>query len=90
MSVKISNTIFNCDMNNKRQIVVVGGLPTKVGGSSLERRKNWRSLVANFVSGLDVKESSRSLYTRTITQYFKWLQDEGKDINSLTRADILE
>lgn len=77
-------------MNNKRQIVVVGGLPTKVGGSSLERRKNWRSLVANFVSGLDVKESSRSLYTRTITQYFKWLQDEGKDINSLTRADILE
>ena len=77
-------------MNNKRQIVVVGGLPTKVGGSSLERRKNWRSLVANFVSGLDVKESSRSLYTRTITQYFKWLQDEGKEINSPSRADILE
>lgn len=77
-------------MANKRQIVVVGGLPTKVGGSVLEQRKTWRSLVANFVSGMDVKESSRSLYTRTITQYFNWLQDEGKDINSLTRADILE
>ena len=77
-------------MANKRQIVVVGGLPTKVGGSVLEQRKTWRSLVANFVSGLDVKESSRSLYTRTITQYFNWLQDEGKDINTLTRADILE
>lgn len=77
-------------MANKRQIVVVGGLPTKVGGSVLEQRKTWRSLVANFVSGLDVKESSRSLYTRTITQYFNWLQEEGKDINTLTRADILE
>lgn len=77
-------------MANKRQIVVVGGLPTKVGGSVLEQRKTWRSLVANFVSGMDVKESSRSLYTRTITQYFNWLQEEGKDINSLTRADILE
>lgn len=77
-------------MANKRQVVVVGGLPTKVGGSILEQRKTWRSLVANFVSGLDVKESSRSLYTRTITQYFNWLQEEGKDINALTRADILE
>lgn len=77
-------------MSNKRQVVVVGGLPTKVGGSVLEQRKTWRSLVANFVSGLDVKESSRSLYTRTITQYFNWLQEEGKDINALTRADILE
>lgn len=77
-------------MANKRQIVVVGGLPTKVGGSVLEQRKTWRSLVANFVSGLDVKESSRSLYTRTITQYFNWLQEDGKDINTLTRADILE
>lgn len=77
-------------MANKRQIIVVGGLPTKVGGSVLEQRKTWRSLVANFVSGLDVKESSRSLYTRTITQYFNWLQEEGKDINTLTRADILE
>ena len=77
-------------MANKRQIAVVGGLPTKVGGSVLEQRKTWRSLVANFVSGLDVKESSRSLYTRTITQYFNWLQEEGKDINTLTRADILE
>lgn len=77
-------------MANNRQLVVVGGLPTKVGGSVLEQRRTWRSLIANFVSGLDVKESSRSLYTRTITQYFNWLKVEGKDINTLTRADILE
>jgi integrase/recombinase XerC/integrase/recombinase XerD len=46
--------------------------------------------VANFVSGLDVKQSSRDLYTRTITQYFVWLQNEHKIIDKLTRADILE
>ena len=77
-------------MNNKRNIVVVGGLPVKVGGSVMEQRKTWRSLVANFVSSLDVKESSRGLYTRTITQYFNWLQESGRDINTLTRTDILE
>lgn len=77
-------------MANKRQIVVVGGLPTKAGGSVLEQRRSWRSLVANFISTLDVKESSRTLYTRTITQYFNWLQETGRNINTLTRTDILE
>jgi integrase/recombinase XerC/integrase/recombinase XerD len=77
-------------MANNRAIVVVGGIPTKAGGSLVEQRKSWRSVVANFVSGLDVKQSSRDLYTRTITQYFVWLQNEHKIIDKLTRADILE
>lgn len=76
--------------NNSRAVVKVGGVLTKVGGSALEQRRTWRSVVANFVSGLDVKESSRSLYTRTITQYFHWLQEQGKVVDQLTRADILE
>lgn len=77
-------------MANARQLVVVGGMPTKVGGSALEQRKSWRSLVANFIASLDVKESSRKLYTRTITQYFHWLYEQGKVIDQLTRLDILE
>lgn len=77
-------------MATKRAVVIVGGLPTKVGGSQLEQRRTWRSLVANFISTLDVKESSRSLYTRTITQYFNWLKESGKHIDTLTRTDILE
>lgn len=77
-------------MANKRAIVVVGGVPTKVGGSIMEQRKTWRSLVANFISSLQVKQSSRSTYVRTITPYFNWLQETGRDINTLTRIDILE
>ena len=77
-------------MASTRAIVVVGGVPTKVGGTQLEQRRNWRSIVANFVSSLDCKESSRKLYTRTITQYFNWIQETGRDINLLTRVDILE
>lgn len=51
---------------------------------------DWRGVIATFVAAQDVKESSRSLYTRTLTQYFKWIQEQGKVINLLTRQDILE
>ena len=43
-----------------------------------------------FIAGQDVKESSRSLYTRTISQYFLWIEKTGRRLNSLTREDILE
>lgn len=77
-------------MYNTREIVVVAGLPTQVGGSIIEQRNNWRGLVANFISSMDVKESSRVLYTRTISQYFYWLQETGRDINTITRNEILQ
>ena len=51
---------------------------------------DWRSVVAMFIAGQDVKESSRSLYTRTISQYFLWIEKTGRRLNSLTREDILE
>jgi integrase/recombinase XerD len=51
---------------------------------------DWRSVVAKFISGLDVRESSRSLYTRTLSQYFLWIEKTGRDLNSLSREDILE
>ena len=77
-------------MANKRQIVVVGGLPVKAGGSVMEQGRTWRSAVANFITTMDVKESSRALYTRTITQFFNWVEETGKVIKDLTRQDILE
>lgn len=73
-------------MAQSRAIVKVGGQAVKAGTDS------WRGVVASFISSQDVKESSRSLYTRTLTQYFRWLE-ETKRINnflSLTRQDILE
>lgn len=50
----------------------------------------WRSVVAMFIAGQDVKESSRSLYTRTLSQYFLWVERTSRRLNDLTREDILE
>lgn len=51
---------------------------------------DWRSVVAKFISGQDVKESSRSLYTRTLSQYFLWVEKTRRTLNNLSREDILE
>lgn len=73
-------------MNSSRAIVRVGG--QAVAAST----ENWRGVVASFITTQDVKESSRSLYTRTLTQFFSWLEATGRINNfaSLTRQDILE
>ena len=55
-------------MSNKkvnREIVVVQGREVRVG-----KTDDWRGLVATFISAQDVKESSRKLYTRTLSQFF--------------------
>jgi len=46
--------------------------------------------VATFVAAQDVKESSRTLYTRTLSQFFLWVEQERKSLQLLTRTDILE
>lgn len=73
-------------MKSSRAIVRVGG--REVTASS----KDWRGVVASFISTQDVKESSRNLYTRTLTQYFSWLENTGRinNVDKLTRQDILE
>ena len=73
-------------MEHGRAIVKVGGQAVKAGTDS------WRGVVASFISVQDVKESSRSLYTRTLTQYFNWLQQTGRleRFLTLTRQDVLE
>lgn len=71
---------------NERAIVKVAGQSVRVGTDS------WRGLIATFIATQDVKESSRTLYTRTLTQYFNWLSNTGRleRFLTLTRQDILE
>jgi integrase/recombinase XerC/integrase/recombinase XerD len=68
-----------------RMIVRVHGSDTRVGNTN-----SWRGLVATFIASQDVKESSRNLYTRTISQFFIWVESNSKDFLTLTRQDILE
>ena len=83
-----SNTKSNGSKGSKstsRALVVVQGKEVRVGNTN-----NWRGLVATFIASQDVRESSRKLYTRTLSQYFVWMEQEGKSLSLLTRQDVLE
>lgn len=68
-----------------RAIVKVQGKAVRVGNTT-----DWRGLVATFVSSQDVKESSRQLYNRTLSQFFNWVETTGRNLNSMSRVDVLE
>ena len=68
-----------------RSLVVVQGKGVEIGSN-----KGWRDLVASFISSQDVSESSRKLYTRTLSLFFVWMERERKILNSLSRKDVLE
>ena len=70
---------------SSRALVVVQGKAVKVGNTN-----SWRGLVATFVASQDVRESSRKLYTRTLSQYFVWIEEAKKSLPTLTRKDVLE
>lgn len=71
--------------SSSRAVVRVQGKEVRVGNTN-----DWRGLVATFISSQDVKESSRALYTRTLSQYFLWIEQSGKALINLTRQDVLE
>ena len=70
---------------SSRAIVRVQGKDVKVGTTT-----NWRGLVATFVAAQDVKQSSRDLYNRTLSQFFKWVEDTNRSLSTMSRVDILE
>lgn len=70
---------------SSRALVVVHGKEVRVGNTN-----NWRGLVATFITSQDVRESSRKLYTRTLSQYFVWMEQQKKSLPLLTRQDVLE
>ena len=84
------------DHNNTRGLVRVAGkeisVPTiyTTGLQNISHIADWRVLVALFISSQDVKESSRSLYSRTLSQFFLWVESSQRDLNTLQRSDILE
>lgn len=80
-----SSNDSNSSKNSSRALVMVQGKEVRVGNTN-----SWRGLVATFIASQDVRESSRKLYTRTLSQYFLWMERERKNINSLTRQDVLE
>jgi integrase/recombinase XerC/integrase/recombinase XerD len=82
---KIGKLIIK-DMTQTREIVKIGGEAIAATGKG----GDWKAILAFFVATQDVKESSRSLYARTLKLFFEWVESKGKAIDDLTRTDILE
>ncbi len=53
-------------------------------------KEDIQNLLEAFLSGLDVKESSRKLYGRTLKQFFTWIEHTGRNLSELTKADATE
>ena len=78
-------TVRSHGVGTSRTLIRVHGKEVRVGST-----KDWRGLVATFIASQDVKESSRGLYNRTLSQYFVWMERAGKALINLTRQDVLE
>lgn len=48
-----------------------------------------QSLIETFITSQDIKESSRSVYRRTLGLFFEWVALGDKPLSELTGADIL-
>ena len=72
---------------SSRRLVKVAGIEVT---PSLQSLQDWRGIVAYFVGYQDVKESSRKLYAKTLSQFFLWVEKTGRDLSQMTRTDILE
>ncbi len=72
---------------SSRRLVKVAGIEVT---PSLQSLQDWRGVVAYFIGYQDVKESSRKLYAKTLSQFFLWVEKTGRDLSQMTRTDILE
>lgn len=47
-------------------------------------------LISPFLSSMDVKPSSKALYSRTLKQYFNWMDRKGYILQEMTRPMIMQ
>jgi integrase/recombinase XerD len=47
-------------------------------------------LLETFIQAQDIKPSSKSLYRRTLRQYFSWVEKKALLLSSITRAELIE
>lgn len=47
-------------------------------------------IIKHFIDSQDVKTSSKQLYTRTLRQYFNWIDTRGLQHRAITRKDVLQ
>lgn len=45
--------------------------------------------VEAFIAECDIRENSRNVYRRALLYFFKWVEDTGRTIGELSRADVI-
>ena len=58
--------------------------------TALTSSQNIETLVEEFISAQDVKQSSKDLYRRTLKQYFTWIEKEGYQLSQIARPQVLQ
>lgn len=54
-----------------------------------ECEENWEILLAAFLDSQDLRQKSRETYYWGMLQYFRWMQESGHAIKSMTPADVM-
>lgn len=65
-------------------------LTTTTEPNAIQHLSNIQAMIDKFISELDVKESSKGLYRRTLKQYFNWIAKKGYQLAEVTRVQLLE
>ena len=66
-------------------IIKVGGVSAPVVNQEVSIEK----AIELFVAECDIRENSRNVYKRGLQYFFKWVENTGRTISELTRADII-
>jgi integrase/recombinase XerC/integrase/recombinase XerD len=64
-------------------------LPTTTTNNAVRVIADISPVIDMFARSQDVAQSSRDLYARTVAGFFAWVRETGRDINTLTVADII-
>jgi len=65
-------------------------LVTTHTNTELTAQANIANLIATFIEQLDVKPVSRSVYSRSLKQFFTWVEVKSYQLTALTRTQILQ
>lgn len=63
--------------------------PTQDGSLVLHDSSYLGHILLRFAEAQDVAPSSRGTYLRTIRQFFRWVEEQGLPLATLTRAEVL-
>ncbi len=63
--------------------------PTQDGSLVLRDSSYLGPMLLRFAAAQDVAPSSRGTYLRTIRQFFRWVEEQGLPLATLTRAEVL-